>query len=146
MAAHLTTYLIFDGDAREAMEFYSSVLGGRLDVMTFGDMGATGPTPPPEGVMHAFLETDQGFRLMASDGPPGEDVRRGNDFGVALSGEAEDEEQLRGWWDAFAANGTVDVPLEKQMWDAWFGQVTDAWGVAWMFNIASGQEPGATAG
>ena len=56
MSTNLTTYLIFDTTAREAMEFYQSVLGGKLDVMTFGDMGATGPTPPPEGVMHALAQ------------------------------------------------------------------------------------------
>lgn len=144
MSRYLTTYLIFDGDAREAMEFYRSVLGGHLDVMTYGDMGETGPLPPPEGVMHALLVAEDGFRIMASDGPPGEEVRRGNDFAVALSGEADDEAVLRGWWDAISARGTVDVPLEKQMWGAWFGQVTDAWGVAWMFNIESGQEPHAS--
>ena len=55
-----------------------------------------------------------------------------------------DEAVLKGWWDAFAAKGTVDVPLEKQMWGASFGQVTDPWGVAWMFNIESGEEPGAS--
>lgn len=142
MSMNLTTYLIFDGTTREALEFYRSVLGGQLDVMTYGDMGETGPTPPPDGVMHALLVTDAGFRLMASDGPPGEEVRRGNDFAVALSGEADDEATLTGWWDAFAGKGTVDVPLEKQMWGAFFGQVTDPWGVAWMFNIESGQEPG----
>ena len=41
------------GTAREAMEFYQSVLGGKLEVMTYGDMGETGPVPPPDGVMHA---------------------------------------------------------------------------------------------
>ncbi|MDF9717294.1 VOC family protein [Nocardioides sp. ChNu-99] len=142
MATHMNTYLVFGGNTREAMEFYRSVLGGRLDVMTFGDMGETGPVPPPEGVMHSFLLTDHGFRLMASDGPPAEEIVHGNDFAVALNGDAEDEAVLRGWYDAFAAAGTVDVPLEKQVWGDWFGQVTDPFGIAWMFNIASGEEPG----
>ena len=142
MSTYLTTYLIFDGDAREAMEFYRSVLGGKLDVMTFGDMGAEGPVPPPEGTMHALLVTDDGLRLMASDGPPGEEVRVGNDVAVALSGDPEDEATLREWWDAFSARGTVDVPLDKQVWGAWFGQVTDPWGKAWLFNIESGEQPG----
>lgn len=144
MSKHLTTYLIFDGDAREAMQYYQSVLGGKLDVMTFGDVGETGPTPPPEGVMHALLVTDDDFRVMASDGPPGEKIVRGNDFAVALSGDADDERTLRSWWDSFSDKGTVDVPLAPQMWGAWFGQVTDPWGVAWMFNIESGEEPPAS--
>lgn len=143
MTVHATTYLVFDGTTRRAMELYQSVLGGRLDVMTFGDMGSTGPVPPPDGVMHAFLLTDDGIRLMASDGAPDDKPVQGTDFAIALSGDAEDEARLRGWYDAFAAAGTVDVPLAMQMWGAWFGQVTDPFGVAWMFNIASGDEPGA---
>ena len=37
MASKLNPYLNFDGNAREAMEFYQSVLGGELLVHTFGD-------------------------------------------------------------------------------------------------------------
>lgn len=61
--ALLNPYLTFDGTAREAMEFYASVLGGDLNVNTFGDFG----DPGNEGVMHAQLVTPTGFTLMASD-------------------------------------------------------------------------------
>lgn len=44
MAINLNPYLNFpDAKAREAMEFYQSVLGGDLTIMTFGDMGTEGP-------------------------------------------------------------------------------------------------------
>ena len=69
MASRLNPYLNFDGTAREAMTFYQQVLGGRLDVMTFGQYGAEGDGA--DGVMHAYLATDDGFVLMASDLPPG---------------------------------------------------------------------------
>ena len=70
MASRLNPYLNFQGDAREAMEFYRDVFGGELNVMSFGDMGGE----PADGVMHAQLETPAGFTLMASDAPPGETV------------------------------------------------------------------------
>ncbi|MDT9592890.1 VOC family protein [Nocardioides zeae] len=143
MALHMNPYLIFDGRTREALELYHSILGGDLQIMTFGDMGSEGPVPPPDGVMHAFLGTEHGFRLMASDGGPDDPVVHGTDFAVALNGDAADEELMRGWWEKFAAAGTIDVPLEKQMWGDWFGQVTDPFGIAWMFNIAVAQQPGA---
>lgn len=140
MAKQLITYLIFDGRTREALEFYQSILGGDLQIMTFGDMGAEGPEPPPDGVMHAYLGTDDGFRLMASDGSPGEPPVQGTDFAVALTGDAEDEPVLRGYFEKFAAAGTIDVALEKQMWGDYFGQVTDQFGVAWMVNIDGGAQ------
>jgi PhnB protein len=141
MTVKLDPYLVFGGRAREAMEFYQSVLGGKLEVMTFGDMGETGPVPPPEAVMHSALVSDRGLRVMASDGAPGDELVRGNDFAVAINGEAEDEDEIRRCWEAFAAAGEVDVPFEKQMWGDWFGQVTDAYGIAWMFSLDSGEAP-----
>ena len=71
MASRLNPYLNFDGTAREAMTFYQQVLGGQLDVMTFGQYGIEGAGA--DGVMHAYLETDDGFVLMASDLPPGQE-------------------------------------------------------------------------
>ena len=68
MAARLNPYLHFSGNAREAMESYRSVLGGELDVMTFGDVGGDGDQYPADGVMHASLRTSDGLELMASDG------------------------------------------------------------------------------
>ena len=50
MTTILNPYLNFDRTTREAMEFYQSVFGGDLNVMTFGDMGDEGDTK--DGVMH----------------------------------------------------------------------------------------------
>ena len=54
-------------------------------------------------------------------------------FGGELSGD--DEDKLRGWWDALSGDGTVGVPLEKAPWGDSFGMCTDKFGVAWMVNI-----------
>ena len=57
---------------------------------------------------------------------------------LTLSGD--DEDRLRGWWDALSAGGTVGVPLEKAPWGDSFGMCTDRFGVAWMVNIAGRPE------
>ncbi|MEQ3554814.1 VOC family protein [Pseudonocardia nematodicida] len=132
MTVRLNPYLHFDGSAREAMEFYRSVLGGDLQVMTFGDMGAEGPVPPPEGVMHAQLDTPDGFVLMGSDG--GDATTEGNGVSVSLSGD--DLPTLERWFAALSEGGVVDVAFEKQMWGDVFGQVTDRFGVRWLVNAA----------
>ncbi|MCD2186485.1 VOC family protein [Actinomycetospora soli] len=135
MGTHLNPYLHFDDSARPAMEFYRDVLGGTLNVMTFGDMGTEGPEAAK--VMHAQLETDQGFTLMASDTPAGMDRPSGSSISVSLSGDEGD--RLRGYFEQLSADGTVSVPLEKQMWGDEFGQCTDRFGVTWLVNIAQPQ-------
>ena len=81
MAAQLNPYLQFNNTAREAMEFYASVLGGTPEIMTFGDMDPNAGDIA-SGVMHAYLETPDGFALMASDTPPGMPLREGSAISV----------------------------------------------------------------
>ncbi len=133
MASRLNPYVMFDGTAREAMAFYESVFGGTLSVSTFGDAGA--PDVDPALVMHAMLETPQGFTLMASDVPPGMPHQPGSSISVSLSGD--DGDALRGFWQQLSEGGTVNVPLEKQVWGDEFGACTDPFGVDWMVNIVA---------
>ncbi|MGY1689912.1 VOC family protein [Geodermatophilus sp. SYSU D01105] len=134
MATRLNPYLDFSGNAREAMEFYRSVLGGELQVMTFGDVGGGGGEYPDDGVMHAFLRTADGLELMASDG---HDPDATGPDRVSLSLSGDDAQTLPRWFQALAEGGVVDVPLEEQVWGDTFGQVTDRFGVRWLVNVAT---------
>ena len=132
MASRLNPYLSFDGDARQAMEFYEQVFGGTLALNTFGAFGDA-DAPEADKIMHGMLETPSGFTLMASDTPPGMNVTRGDNICVSLSGD--DAAALRGYWEKLSAGGSVSVPLEKQMWGDQFGACVDQFGVPWMVNI-----------
>jgi len=135
MPSRLNPYIGFQDQARPAMEFYRDVFGGDLVLNTFGEFGQSG-----EGadlVMHAQLETPSGFTIMASDTPPGMEHETGSSITISLSGD--DEAELRGYWDKLAANGTVTMPLEPQMWGDTFGMCTDQFGVGWLVNIAGPQ-------
>lgn len=132
MASLLNPYLTFPGNAGEAMEFYRDVFGGTLAVNTFGEYGEQDPDLAGK-VMHARLDTDGGFTLMASDPPPGTPVEMGDAVSVSLSGDDADE--LRGYWTKLSDGGTVRMPLEKQVWGDTFGMCTDRFGLAWMVNI-----------
>jgi PhnB protein len=133
MASRLNPYLSLPGTARQAAEFYQGVFGGELSVMTFGEAGAAG-APHADQVMHAQLESPTGYVLMLADMPPGTDHSPGNDMAISLSGDDADE--LRACWDRLADGGSVQVPLEPQMWGDVFGMCTDRFGVSWMVNIA----------
>lgn len=132
MASRLNPYLNFPGTTKEAMEFYQNVFGGTLAVHTFAEYGEQDPAFADK-VMHAMLETDRGFTLMASDPPPGMEVQTGNAITVSLSGD--DADDLRGYWEKLSAGGTVQMPLEKQVWGDTFGMCTDKFGLPWMVNI-----------
>lgn len=133
MSSRLNPYLNFDGSAREAMEFYADVFGGELTINTFGEFGDP-DAPGADGVMHAHLESPEGFVLMASDTPPGMEFSPGTNVSISLSGD--DADALRGWWEQLSDGGEVGMPLEMQMWGDEFGSCTDRFGTAWMVNIA----------
>ena len=134
MASRLNPYISFTDNARQALEFYKSVFGGTLNLNTFGEYGADNPAVA-DMVMHAMLETDRGFALMASDTPPGMEYNPGSSISISLSGT--DADDLRGYWEKLSGSGTVTMPLEKQMWGDEFGQCVDRFGISWMVDIVS---------
>ena len=136
MASQLNPYLSFDGNAREAMEFYQSIFGGDLKISTFGEFGNADPVVADK-VMHAQLTTNNGYLLMASDTPPGMPFQPGTTMTCSLSGDPG--EGLEEAWDRLSEGGTVNVPFEKQMWGDVFGQCVDRFGVPWMVNVVASQ-------
>jgi PhnB protein len=136
MASRLNPYIGFDGDARQAMEFYQQVFGGDLRMNTFAEFGQA-DSPDANKIMHAQLETTAGYTLMASDAPTGMPIDSGSRISVSLSGEDADE--LRGYWEKLSDGGNVTMPLEKQMWGDEFGMCTDRFGINWLVNISQPQ-------
>ena len=137
MSANICPYLHFRGKAREAMEFYASVFGGELSVMTFADQGGMGlPAAEQDNVMHSQIDLDSVAFLMGSDVPSSMEVDDPSGFSVSLFGD--DEARLTGWFEALSDGATVGEPLAKAPWGDSFGMLTDRFGVPWMVNIAGG--------
>lgn len=136
MTSQLNPYLTFNGNAREAMEFYHSVFGGQLRLNTFGEFGSSDPAIA-EKIMHAMLTTDRGYILMASDTAPGMQYNPGDTISCSLSGEPG--EGLEEAWEKLSDGGTVTMPFEKQMWGDLYGMCIDRFGIPWMVNIAQPQ-------
>jgi PhnB protein len=138
MASRLNPYIGFNGNARQAMEFYKDVFGGELTSNTFGEFGAAQDSADNDKIMHSQLETDSGFTLMASDTPAGMGQRSsGDNITISLSGD--DADRLRGYWDKLSDGGNVTMPMEKQMWGDEFGMCVDRFGIPWMVNITQSQ-------
>jgi len=136
MANKLNPYLTFIGKTRPAMEFYSSVFGGELNLQTFKDANAAQSPDQEELIMHGQLITEDGMTLMASDDPESENESK--NVSIAVSGE--DETTLRGYWDKLADGATIIAPFERAPWGDTFGMLTDKFGIRWMINVSKSKD------
>jgi len=131
----VATYLIFDGNCRQAMEFYKNCLGAELTIMSFGEVPVDLPKEAKDAqdrIMHARL-TKGSMALMASDNMPGMNYQQGNNFSISIQCESIDE--IERLFKAFGEKGKVTMPLDEPFWALRFGMLTDQFGVNWMFNL-----------
>jgi len=137
MQTKLNPYLAFKDNAREAMEFYKSVFGGKLDLTTFKEGHSSNNPTEDNRIMHAMLEASNGITFMAADTPQGMEYKEFAGISMSLSGDNEPE--LRGYFEKLSDGGQVTMQLEKAPWGDTFGMFTDKFGVQWMVNITAPQ-------
>jgi PhnB protein len=134
MKSILNPYINFKDNTRQAMEFYHSVFGGKLDLRTFKELHASQDPSEDNKIMHAMLEADNGIVLMAADTPDRMEFQPGTNFSISLSGDNEAE--LTGYFQKLSAGGTIVEPLTKAPWGDTFGVFKDKFGIDWMVNIS----------
>ena len=135
MTTRLNAYLHFQSNAREAMEFYRSVLGGELTLSTFGEAGVPHDPADANKVMHAQLDTEDGSTLMAADSPTGQPTGGSGFSGMSMSLSGDDHGKLSGYWERLLDGANVLQPLETAPWGDAFGMLVDRYGVTWFVNI-----------
>ena len=134
--------LTFNGNAEEAFTFYKSVFGGDFSsLMRWKDMPG-GQIPPSEAnkIMHIALPVgNAGVVIMGGDMPSmgGRPVTPGNNFTISLDCESKDE-ATKLYRGLVADGGKEDpqMPLGDAFWGAYFGMLTDKFGIRWMVNYA----------
>jgi PhnB protein len=125
-------YVNFQGRAREAMEFYHTVLGGSLDLQTMNERGVSKPARPGDRITHARLDAD-GALIFASDGHPAYPAKVGEHIAVALSGT--DTARLTRIFNDLAEGGHIKGPLTAHPGGADVGWLVDKFGINWMISI-----------
>lgn len=141
--AQFEPYLCFNGNCADAMRFYERTLGGKIEMMMKFSEAPPQPGQPPMqgvGIMHASMTLD-GFRLMASDNPPGMAYEPMKGITVSLSYKTAAEG--RRIFDALAEGGHVVMPFARTFWADGFGMVVDKFGTPWMVNAGDGDMPSA---
>jgi len=130
----------FNGRCEEAIEFYKSALGAKVNrLMRFKDC----PEPSPQGpnpvvadkVMHAALRIGDSTFFM-SDGR----CQMGTSFeGVSLSLTVANDVEAQRVFAALAQGGKITMPLAKTFFSSHFGMLADRFGVAWMIIVGQQQ-------
>jgi PhnB protein len=132
---------MFDGKCRDAMTFYQQVLGGELQITTYGQTNPNTPPGEKDKVIHARLESGSTV-IMASDSGHGMPVNDGDDVWLSLQcGPASEVDAL---YAKLAAGGQTPQPSSDAFWGARFCMLVDRFGVQWMLN--SDAPPGGPSG
>ena len=132
----LNSYLTFNGNCREAMNFYKHCLGGELSFQTIGESPLSGKMPASmkESIVHAALIRDR-IVIMASDMVWEKGLIRGN--AVSLMLDCSSEEEIRDCYKKLAEGGQATHPLHISFWGALFGDLTDKYGNQWLLHFDS---------
>jgi PhnB protein len=129
----IVPYLNFNGNAAEAMAFYSKALNGAVVFsQKYGDSPMPAGPESKDKIMHATFKAGD-LTIMCSDtneqmGP----VTAGTN--VSLSLNFNDLESIEKTFNALSEGGKVTMPLQDTFWGARFGMITDKFGFHWMFN------------
>ncbi|WP_407402362.1 VOC family protein [Chryseobacterium sp.] len=137
--ATVNVYLSFNGNCREAFDFYKSAFGKEyLYIGTFGEMPPSEdykvPSEDQDKIMHVCLPISNETMLMGSDagGDWATKVVLGNNFSASINAESKQEAETL--FTKLSENGVVTMPLEDTFWGAYFGMFTDQFGINWMVN------------
>ncbi len=132
----LTIYLHFNGNCREAFEFYRSIFGGEFDLFnTFREGPEDMPLPDDvlDQVMHVAYPIGSSV-LMGSDVPEqfAPPPVQGSNFSISY--QPESKEAADELFAKLSDGGTVTMPMEDQFWGAYFGSCIDKFGISWQLN------------
>lgn len=122
-------YLFFNGNCKEAFEFYGKTLGTKPELMKVA--GSPAEKHYPEGwgdkILHAHLPTGDNHFILGSDGP-GYKTPQGMRVVLHVASPAEAERVYK----AFSEGGKADMPLDKTFFAKSFGMLTDRFNIPWM--------------
>jgi predicted 3-demethylubiquinone-9 3-methyltransferase (glyoxalase superfamily) len=126
----ITTFLMFEGNAEEAMSFYISLFDD-AEVVSITRYGADGPGKDGS-VQHATFSL-AGELFMCIDSPANHDFT----FTPAISlfVQCKDEAEIDRLYRSLAEQGSELMPLGNYGFSSKFGWVNDRFGVSWQLNL-----------
>lgn len=132
----INPYMAFDGNCREAFDFYQKALGGEITAMfTHGESPMAEQSTPElrDKIMHARLVIGD-TELMGSDAMPNQ-YQTGNHITISINVDTATEAEKI--FAALSDKAKIDMPLQETFWAIRFGMLTDQFGIGWMVNCES---------
>ena len=132
--SQINAYLIFNGNCRQAMNFYNEVLKGELSLQTIGEspMADKMPDKMKDCILHSQL-TKGDLILMGSNIVGDQGLLKGNSITLMLA--CNSEEEIKNCYKKLSAEGKATHPLENTFWGTLFGGLTDKFGNHWLLNF-----------
>lgn len=132
----IVPYINLSGQAEEAISFYQSVLGGKIDIMKWKDMPPDPKMPVDEAwqekLMHGSLTISDELYIYICDSIV--DPQEGVKNNVFIHLEFDSEEALKKAFETMSQGATINMPLDKTFWGALYGDLIDKYGVGWGFH------------
>ncbi len=131
MARKVSTHLMFEGVAEEAMTFYVSLFPGseivKVERYGPGEHGA-------EGTVRVATFTLCGREFMCIDSP----IKHEFTFtpSISIFVECESDAEIEDAFSRLSAGGQVLMPLDNYGFSTKFGWVKDRFGPSWQLNLA----------
>ncbi|MDF2627886.1 MAG: 3-demethylubiquinone-9 3-methyltransferase [Symbiobacteriaceae bacterium] len=128
----ITTFLMFEGRAEEAINYYASIFenAGIVHIQRYGP----GEAGPEGSVFHATFRL-HGQQFMAIDSP----AKHGFTFTPAISMwvDCETEAEVEKYFGALSEGGAVLMPLGAYPFARKFAWVQDKFGVTWQLSLSA---------
>jgi PhnB protein len=131
MALQVSPYISFNGNCREAMDFYKSCFGGTLTLQTVEEspMADQWPAEAQKNILHASLQKGK-ILLLASD--IGGTKHDGNT--VSLAVKCSHDSEIKSIFTRLSRGGKVTHDLHK-FYDGTIGALTDKFGINWILKL-----------
>ncbi|MGN4422860.1 VOC family protein [Bacillus cereus group sp. MYBK30-1] len=127
----ITTFLMFEGNAEEAMNFYTSLFD-QSEIVSISRYDANGSGKEGTVIHATFTLNGQEFMCIDSF------VKHDFTFTPAMSlyVTCETEEEIETVFNKLAQDGAILMPLGSYPFSKKFGWLNDKYGVSWQLTLA----------
>ncbi len=132
----LTPYLMFNGNCKEALEFYTDCFKGEILFMgKFIDSPMEVSKEDEDKIMHADFSF-WGGKLFASDHINMAGFTSfSTESNIHMSLSFDQLDEMKSTFESLSHEGTITMPINETFWGDTFGMLTDKFGIKWMMSF-----------